>query len=382
MSDGANSRGGALVSVLLVLTIIITLGTALLTLSASEAQIASNQAKGIKAFYLAEAGLKLGISELINNSNLRGTVVGSTPLGEGRIVSVTVTDQGTYLLMRSTGEVGGVRRVVSSKVQASPFLQGLVIKSDYSTNEELVLTGGAVITGNLVFGQNLNIISSSVTINGNVTTGGYVKNSGKIYGNVIAGGSITNTGLITGTRTPNADVRITPVVQVDLPYYQSVAKMFINGNASWTVQQLQALVNQNIPHGKKNVIIVYGNVTLTNSARVKYSGQAMVVATGDILIDGTLEANSLLTDAWGFATPQTIRVKSLGYGAIEGVFHANQAFQTTTGGVVVRGGIVSNYLNLASNPSITIIPELASNLFPILQSNQVFTVFDWVEGPS
>ncbi|MBS3976999.1 MAG: hypothetical protein KGZ75_09800 [Syntrophomonadaceae bacterium] len=376
MDASQKSRGGALVTVLLVLTIMITLGGALLTLAAGEFQIADNQAKGIKAFYLAEAGLALGASELINNSSLRGTVVGSTPLGEGRIVSVTVTDQGTHLLMRSTGEVGGVRRVVTARVQVSPFSQGLMcVRPDGS---ELVLTGSAVINGNIVFGQNIDIRAAAVTINGNVTTGGYVENNGRINGNVTANGSITNTGTITGTRTPNANVLIPPVPLVDLPYYQSVAKTIINGDVYWTAASLQTLVNQPVPLGKQNVIFVNGDVELTNKAGNRYSGQALVVATGEIEIEDELESASWPTHVWGFATRQTIELDTTGHRRIEGLFHAG-TFEAEAN-VTIRGGIVSDFLELASNPNITIDSAAAQALFPVLQSNLVFTVLDWKEG--
>ncbi len=383
MVRGSNEKGGALISVLLILTMLITLGTALLTLSGTEFQIGLNQSRGIKALYLAEAGLRMGIAELVHNANWRGTnpTLANIAMGEGEIVSVTIADRGSYLSLEGTGRVGGVTRVATMQVQTSPFLQGIVIKADNTGGTELVLTGGTRFEGNFVFAGNLNISSSATTINGNVTVGGWVRNSGTINGNVIAGGSITNTGSgrINGTATANADVRIAPVPTVDLAYYQGIAKTAIQGNVSWTMAQLQAQINSPVPQGKENVIYINGDVNISTSKGDRYTGRALVVATGRIILNGGMEAASLGTDALGFVSPTNIQVDTLGWGNAEALFHTNGTFQTTTGGNDIRGGIVAYTMILASNQRIVLVPELAMRLFSLLQSEQVFTVFDWRE---
>ncbi|MFQ5962079.1 MAG: PilX N-terminal domain-containing pilus assembly protein [Candidatus Methylomirabilales bacterium] len=80
-------RGIALVTVLLFMAVLVLLGTAFLTLSSTETQIAFNERSAVQAFFLAEAGANKAISQL----NADATYTGETdsPLGAGTF-TVTV----------------------------------------------------------------------------------------------------------------------------------------------------------------------------------------------------------------------------------------------------------------------------------------------------
>ncbi len=73
-------RGAALVIALLLMGLLLLLGTAFMTISSTESQIAFNERNAIQAFYLAEAGLNKTISDLNAGavcSSLRDVSLGS-----------------------------------------------------------------------------------------------------------------------------------------------------------------------------------------------------------------------------------------------------------------------------------------------------------------
>ena len=64
MSDKRGEHGGALIMALLVAAAVIMLGGTFLSVSLTDRNIASNEADGVRAFNLADAGIQHAIAEL------------------------------------------------------------------------------------------------------------------------------------------------------------------------------------------------------------------------------------------------------------------------------------------------------------------------------
>lgn len=104
-----------LLSAVLAMTLLSITTAALLTLGASEPQIANNLLRGSQAFYLAESGLEIALAHLNNGGS--PLLVQAGAVGAGTY-EVTVTPIGLPLpvlvQVRSVGQVGPATRVVSN----------------------------------------------------------------------------------------------------------------------------------------------------------------------------------------------------------------------------------------------------------------------------
>ncbi|HSB70595.1 MAG TPA: pilus assembly PilX N-terminal domain-containing protein [Candidatus Methylomirabilis sp.] len=89
---GRNSRGAALVIVMLVMAVLLLAGTTFMTISSTESQIALNQRVSAQASLLAEAAIHKAVAQL--NANPSYTGESNTTLGGGTF-TVTVTTAAT-----------------------------------------------------------------------------------------------------------------------------------------------------------------------------------------------------------------------------------------------------------------------------------------------
>ncbi len=76
MKKGRGQEGIALVITLLVMTILLIMGSAFMSISSTETLIAINERNRVQAYHLAEAGAERAIAELNANSGYQGTPVG------------------------------------------------------------------------------------------------------------------------------------------------------------------------------------------------------------------------------------------------------------------------------------------------------------------
>lgn len=76
MKKGRGQEGIALVITLLVMTILLIMGSAFMSISSTETLIAINERNRVQAYHLAEAGAERAIAELNANTGYQGTPVG------------------------------------------------------------------------------------------------------------------------------------------------------------------------------------------------------------------------------------------------------------------------------------------------------------------
>src|SRR3972149_9061582 len=81
MKRGRGQEGIALVITLLVMTLLLIMGSAFMSISSTETLIAINERNRVQAYHLAEAGAEMAIAQLGPNSNYAGTA--EQPRGAG-----------------------------------------------------------------------------------------------------------------------------------------------------------------------------------------------------------------------------------------------------------------------------------------------------------
>lgn len=104
-------RGSALLAVLLVISILASIGVALGDLAVTDRLITKNREQALRALLVARAGIAFARSELGGNPAWPG--VTALPFGEGETLDVVVTaPDADHRRVRSTGRVEGGARVL------------------------------------------------------------------------------------------------------------------------------------------------------------------------------------------------------------------------------------------------------------------------------
>ena len=124
-------EGAALVTVIIVMLLLFTLGTAILALVSTERKISVNQLQSKRSFYLAEAGVQRVMAELENDYSWSegqesNNILISEALGEGTITVILDErdEQGNpqrpseiAFIIVSKGDVSGIKRGIKAWVE-------------------------------------------------------------------------------------------------------------------------------------------------------------------------------------------------------------------------------------------------------------------------
>jgi len=131
---GRSSEKGIVLVAVVVFTLIFTLlGFSLLSMANSEIVMARKDINKTKAFYLAEGGLGMAISDLPNTNSLSGT------LGDGEY-DVTITPVSGFSNRWTIESVGSVN-MATRRIRAV-----VVVRPDVTT--AMMISGGLVVKGN------------------------------------------------------------------------------------------------------------------------------------------------------------------------------------------------------------------------------------------
>ncbi len=216
-----DQRGIILVVALMVTLILALLGTAFLTTSGTEHQIAKNDQEIVQALYVAEGGLQTALNQM----NL--TLVPSTPgtIGPGQY-TVTVTDASTPTRQKrivATGHVPtvaaprAVKRITVLVCDATLFAAANLCSSPFQ--DALFGLNGVTVSASTTDSYdcaNGAYGGSNIGSNGDVGSNGTIdlKGATQIHGDAVAGVTVLNPALVIppGTVTNGAPLAAMPDV--------------------------------------------------------------------------------------------------------------------------------------------------------------------------
>lgn len=388
--------GVALVTVLLVFTILLTLGLGALGLAMNHRLISMNEVKNAKAFYAAEAGINVALAELQSNPAWPGYPPAALPsvatsLEGARIVEIKVLPQGEVLQVEARGESGGLTRQVAVLLQKPALAYGLVLgtRQDVTIGANSELRGAFVFAGNVTIGSSVQV-GDPAAKDGWIIAGGNVTNQGAIYGGVKAGGRIDNTGgTIVGERQEFAVAYLPPVTAPDLNAYRSRADEVVSGNLTWGQEELQDFLDHN-----RRILFVEGNLILDGhqnknqnhgnnqnqnrgqNQRITYSGRAVLVAGGDIEIKADV-VNADQNSALALIAGGDIDV---GNQEVHALLYAGGALKSN-GNPSIVGAAVAQNLDVSGNFNLTFDQRLAWQLLgggsPLITGDNSFRMVRW-----
>ncbi len=212
----SEERGVALVTALLIMGILLLLGTAFLTISSTETQIAINERNAVQAFFLAEAGVNKAISQLNADSEYPGET--DTSLGPGTFTVKVTAGAGSNqkvieaigYVPNSTSSTRTLRTVKLTVERSSVFRYGLFARRDVkidrtgivdSYDSSLGPYGGSNIGSHGTIGSNDDVeLGEQVQVNGGVTAADTIEKHHRVT--------------ITGTETEGASLVELPQVTV------------------------------------------------------------------------------------------------------------------------------------------------------------------------
>lgn len=209
--------GSALIMALLMTTILFLLGATFMVVSMTDRRIAANEADGMAAFNLAEAGIEHAVAELpgqdidtllsgggvllSNQSLAKGTygVVVTNNVGAGFPTGIVPLDAGGassdtdgFLVLTATGQVNRAERVVQLIVEGQNGMFDYAVWSDKKLNvsssgftDSYDSTAGAYAPGGSdgdVFSNTEIKMSGSSMINGDADSAGPIDNSTHVSG--------------------------------------------------------------------------------------------------------------------------------------------------------------------------------------------------------
>ena len=343
-------EGIALVITLLVMTILLIMGSAFMSISSTETLIAINERNRVQAYHLAEAGAELAIAQLNANSNYAGT--GEQALGPGTY-TVTVAcvpagappcppatpDQRIITAMgcvRNCTPPSAMSRVEMRVQRGSPFQFAF-----YGLGVTLLEDGVVVDSYDSAVADYPSGAGSEAHIgsNGNITLG----TGNTVKGNAQAGGTVTlgAGSTITGTTTAPAPPVTFPPVDTTPP---SPPAPNLNVADGTTVA---------LPAGTYyfNAIDVGANATLNITGPVVIYMTGTFHAQGGAKINATAASTRKPTDLLIFSSAVgEDAVKGYeGGGQFRGAIHAPDAEVEFSAGWTIHGSLIGTQIDIEDN---------------------------------
>jgi hypothetical protein len=382
--QGMRERGQALVLVMLVLMVVVILGSATVTLTASHRQTAARQRNHVQAYYAADAGVERALVMIRQNpgllkdpsrlEKLEKDLSGESYAG-GEIERVTVEEEeipdgpGTGVEITSVGTFNKARKTLA--VRARVFAPGDLLKGVSILPEEqgyeLKITGNFTLRGENSNSRPVFLVNGSLEVSGSAQIKDF-----DIYasGNIVYKDEDKN--LQDCNIHPNYPA-IPPFPVLDEEWYQQQAKEYYPGDTTFPQESQkrnhgkgQGQNTQEGDNGKgqgqegnnedvakySGVYFVDGDVKLSGT----YSGQAVIVALGDIevtddLLAGDPDEDLLVLISLGGG----VDIKK-GNSIVDALIITNGTF-SAQGGAELYGGIIARQLD--PNGSVTIICDPA-----------------------
>ena len=273
-----NKKGiiGILALFLMFALVLFGAATALVTKSHYKNMV--NRADGIKALYIAEAGMERAIWKLRTDSSSQdtGVLYSNEKLGDGFytvvIKGIDVVDGDTKIILESTGVLGSsVQGRGERRIQGKILIHSLSVIDLF--NDYALFWGNTENEEKLSLHNNI-LVTREGDASGDVFANGDIeiyKSSEVSPGLVYATGKITGEGKYTSGGTPDP---IPPFPELDTSYYDSeIQKAHSQPHSHWDLRNGDY-------HLGGTTLYINGDVDIHDSAHLY--GPGKIVATGKI----------------------------------------------------------------------------------------------------
>jgi len=345
----SNQKGMALLTTLIFVFVLVSLGVALLTMTSNDTKLSTLQRESTRAFYLAETGIEKAIwylnfsSENSEGLSWRGTLheegENSTEYFNTHFVEPDVVDEDglTIATLVSTGIVDdGSQFSKGTRTIEVKLIKGVITSPGMTYNHAILTDGDMTLNG-------------GISISGDIHSNGFLTNNGTI--DFAAGGTATAE---TGTNDSDlCDVngKNIPSPTIDWPYFErkvnpnypdihvgenlSVEGKYYGYNTSVEFNTPDELIGIHFIDGD---VIIKTELKLTN-ATIFATGTITVLGNGDITLGNKIEDHPLALIAKGNIT---IGGSVHGEGIIqstEGDFTSNGVVDINEGAIYTAEGI-------------------------------------------
>lgn len=294
----SNQKGMALLATLIFVSVLVTLGVSLLTMTSNDGKMSTLQRASTQAFYQAETGIEKAIWYLNFSSEE------DNPDGldfEGDLHGGTLTEfYDTTIGPIYDGPPEEIQTLVSTGkvVEGGEFNKG-------TRKIEVKLKKGIASSGGLSY-------SHAIFTNGDMTINGGVSVSGNIHTNADLNVSGTAFGLENGVATASGsndyDVEGADQPEQDYPaiaweYFQELAENGVDGGHYYDDDYTFDVSGTNLTgiHFIEGDVVIKADITLTNAA-IFATGTITVLGNGDITLGNDLAAHPLALVAKGSIT--------------------------------------------------------------------------------
>lgn len=342
-----NERGSILIVVYMILAVLLVMSSLFVSRTVTERKLFDISRERAEAFYLAEAAVDRGISELNANYAYAGTA-SAVPLGRGEYVVAVTTVSATQKRIDATGYIPSqasprtTRHIEAITRKYTP--PNFFDKAIYSAND--------------------------ITLNGN----SYIVN-----GDVIYADDLSDATHITGTTTQ--DPSIAPLAQFDFAILREIAVLQGNLYDAARLAQVQSHADTypadfwyqeptgtppNPATGIPNVVYVEGDMVMNGN---------IGVIGGFFLVVG-----NVLTDPSG-TTDTTIN----GNGTVDGCIYTTGSFRINggAGNLNVNGGVwAGDEARMNGNATVSFNSDFMTSIKQLIEDNSaggVVQLLSWRE---
>jgi len=349
-------KGIALVITLLVMTLLLIMGNAFLSISSTETLISINERNRLQAFHVAEAGSERAIAELNVNGAYAGTG-GEQALGFGTYeVTVTplsgVVDPVDPMQITSTGYVPNktvpnkaMTQVEVAVYRGSPFQMGLLGLSLVELEDRVVVDSYDSALGEydpMAAGSEGHIQS-----NGDII----LLTNNTVNGNALAGGTVTlgSGSTITGTATegvPSATI----VTDISYPAYNSDTAG-ISPPGAYDTSTYDLTVNPGQTVTLDPGTYSFNRITLKTGAKLGITGPVVIHMTGRfyakngaVINTSKIPANLVIVSS--MAGDDAIKIKQGSGEFYGGIYALNGEVEFQEGGWKMHGAIVADEIDI------------------------------------
>lgn len=369
-------RGYALVTSLILMSILATVGAAMFAMADAARRITQSRRMNAEALSIAMGGLDYVCEQLVENDAYEGLEKRS--LGNGT-VSVTVTTPAGFddrRIVTSTGTLTEGAKSVSKTVRATMdksqvpevFYNALASRRDFTVNGTVLINSAPNTSrGNIHSNENVLLKGSAVMVDGNATATGTLSKEGS--------------PVVTGREA--SGVAPMPFPDIDAAFKeQALADGLTSTNVTVSDGSLiQGKIAGNLivntPLGCKidGVVWVTGNVTV----------RGPVIGRGTLICDGRLTFDARFDYPVGslarilYITTSTDATRAVDLGGnrqFKGMVYAPYGTTKLSGTPNIYGNLVSNTITFSGTPSITRYTEFDSDPPPF---PRVLEVRAWEE---